>query len=447
MRDPVRRFSARYRTAGAIAILLALAATARGLYRSELPDAEARPAPQAALPAATAREIKLDAQTSFSTTKLPPAIATSVSAAASGDPDELTIRAAQHSLSARLSMLEERLAAISDPGERMALLAVFKREILAAPEAAAAASLADYLASGRDVDTGLPFVVGEDGMMASVPSLRTAVLDLLPATDLPRAAELAREVLQQRRSEAEFALGLRNLAWNDFEGDQLPELAARFNDLLNIDDWRRNPGNAYLEAFDIAVALGDRAAFAAVGAVLDEAPQNPAGQALSRAALVALDRMVIRDPALLVAAYHDDPTLFAAATNARASLLARLDLDKAEQRAVLVDYLGRTDHGSDELAYFAELFPNANAIHGDWLVTAQESTPSIEQRRALDRGTVAGIDAVLATAPGAAVRTVLTEVRARLVALEQDAMLDQAAPISGPPAVYEQQFPTVPHTP
>lgn len=437
----------RYRLLGVIAIVLVIAAAALGTGRDKPLIEVAHTAPPMATAAGTARDKGLIAPTPAPGTVSAQAPAASVRAAPSGELRGADVHVAHNVLSARLHALEERLAASPDADQRMALLAAFKRAVLAAPEAAAAASLADYLASGRDVDTGLPFVVGEDGMMASVPSLRTAVLDLLPATDLPRAAELAREVLQQRRSQAEFALGLRNLAWNDFEGDQRPELAARFNDLLNTDDWRRDPGNAYLEAFDIAVALGDRGAFAAVGAVLDAAPSNPAGQALSRAALVALDRMVIRDPTLLVAAYRDDPALFATATDARASLLARLDLGIAEQRAVLVDYLGRADHGSDELAYFAELFPNANAIHGDWLVTAQEVTPSIEERRALDRGTVTGIDAVLATAPTATVRTVLTAVRERLVALEQDAVLGQAAPISGPPAVYERQFPAVPHAP
>ena len=69
-----------------------------------------------------------------------------------------------------------------------------------------------------------------------------------------------------------------------------------------------------------------------------------------------------------------------------------------------------TDHD----AYFADLYPNGNSLHGHWLVTAQETGPTIEQRHALDQATLHAIDDILSQAPGASAAHVLRRVRARL---------------------------------
>ncbi|MCU0749383.1 MAG: hypothetical protein MUF13_07550, partial [Akkermansiaceae bacterium] len=100
------------------------------------------------------------------------------------------------------------------------ILEALRQTIREAPdEQEAAAALASYLKSGVDVFTKLPFEVGEEGMLATAPTLRTALLDLLVTLDPTLALELARTIMNQTSSPDEYAIALRNLAWNDLDGD------------------------------------------------------------------------------------------------------------------------------------------------------------------------------------------------------------------------------------
>lgn len=291
------------------------------------------------------------------------------------------------------------------------LLQELREDIRQAPEDEAAAAVVDFLKSGANVPTGLPFAVGPDGMMEVVPTLRLALLDLLPSLDPLAALELAREIMARRTTPDEYALSLRNLAWNDLDGDLRNELSDRFTDLLQS-PWLDQPSAGVLESFDVAVEIGGGSMFEQMVTLAREATvkSNPSA---GRAAFMSLDRMIVRDPALLKTAFSQDPAWLEFAPQQRASLLSRLDLADPEQRALFVRYLTATPHAAGELDYFAKAFPNANYLHGHRLVTADDAAPSISQITTADARVLDELDSLEPTVSGEAA-TAIQAIRKRL---------------------------------
>jgi hypothetical protein len=296
-----------------------------------------------------------------------------------------------------------------DPARATVLLESLRDGIRHAPEEAAAAAIVAYLKTAGDAPTGLPFAVGPDGMMATVSSLRLALLDLLPSLDPEAALEMARTIMDQRTSPDEYALALRNMAWNDLDGDLRDELSGRFMDLLKT-PWLEKPSAGFLEAFDIAVEVGGGSMFDRMVALADEATAKE-NTAASRAAFMSLDRMVVRDPAVLVSAFSNESGWMDFAPQQRASLMSRLDITRPEQREIFTSYLASSNHAAGELDYFAKVFPNENFLYGHRLVTAAEATPTIAEVAAADARVVAELDAVeaAATSEGKAAIRVIRE--------------------------------------
>lgn len=331
------------------------------------------------------------------------------------------VAALARGLEARLAHLLDELEAAPDAQRARAELAQLKSEMLAGPPEAAAIALGSFLASGRDAVTGLPFVVGAEGAMASVPTLRAFALDVLPSVELALSVSISRAVLDEAVSDVESSLALRNLAWNDLDGDMEAELVARFTRFLGNETWARQPSQAYLEAFDVAVDLAAPSLFARLSALAAHTDRDAAANALGHAAFVALDRQVVKDHGILLDALARDPQLLAVAPLVRASLMSRLDMTVDVERAALLGYLGDAGRLNSELDYFGELYPNGNYFYGNWLVTASEVTPSITEQRTRDSATLTEIDRVLAAAPAVRVRETLTRVRERLLHFETGA--------------------------
>ncbi|NJR41529.1 MAG: hypothetical protein HC767_01575, partial [Akkermansiaceae bacterium] len=98
-------------------------------------------------------------------------------------------------------LIEEALSkflASADAGESAAILQQLRDSIRKADAQSAAAAIIEFLKSGRDADTKLPFKVGSDGILEASPTLRTALLDLLPSLDPGAALDVAREVMDQK---------------------------------------------------------------------------------------------------------------------------------------------------------------------------------------------------------------------------------------------------------
>ncbi len=302
-----------------------------------------------------------------------------------------------------------------DPEAARARLVRLRAALSGLPDDVAVATMLAFLQTGEDASTGLPFVVGPEGVMASVPTLRTFLLDLLPSLDPEAALENARALLARRESADEFALALRNLAWNDLGGDLRPELERNFQQMLAMDAWRDHLTPGFLEAFDIAVELGDAARFDAMTSVADEA-MAAGNETLSRAAFMALDRMTLRDPDLLVDALARRPGWLSQAPLQRASLVARLDITRPAERDAFVAYLMRPQPAVGELEYLARLFPNGNYLTGNRLVTSPETTPTIEERLELDRGMLREFEILVPRLPVERA-DVVGKIRERLVRL------------------------------
>ena len=129
--------------------------------------------------------------------------------------------------------------------------------------------------------------------------------------------------------------------------------------------------------------------------------------AVSRAAFMSMDRMIVRDPTVLNA-FSKAPGWMDFAPQQRASLLSRLDITQPDQREIFTRYLS-SNHAAGELDYFAKVFPIQNYLYGHRLVTADDATPTIAEVAAADARVVAELDALEAVATGegsAAIRTI-----------------------------------------
>src|SRR5439155_9439970 len=92
-------------------------------------------------------------------------------------------------------------------------------------------------------------------------------------------------------------------------------------------------------------------------------------QAVAHAAYLAVDRLVINEPAPMLAALQADPGLMQGREATRADYFARADVRDPQQRQVLENYLLDSRIGSAELAQFAGIFPNANFMISQNLLT------------------------------------------------------------------------------
>lgn len=231
-----------------------------------------------------------------------------------------------------------------------------------------AQTLISFLESGRDAATGLDFRVGQGGELSEAPSLRVSAIDLLGRTGSPEAADYSLSVMDDTTAADEYAVALRNMAWGTSDGT---EVGVRFSEMLDRDGWLEDPTAGFMEAFDVAVAVGGPQMVAELSLiVLGEADLADGERAvLNQPAFIALDRLMLRDPGAVATAFRDDPDLLSWAPVQRASLLSRADVSDPSQRDMLGNYLGSTPITGEELAYFINIFPNVNGVDGNRLVT------------------------------------------------------------------------------
>lgn len=231
-----------------------------------------------------------------------------------------------------------------------------------------AQTLISFLESGRDAATGLDFRVGQGGELSEAPSLRVSAIDLLGRTGSPEAADYSMSVMDDTTASDEYAVALRNMAWGTSDGT---EVGVRFSEMLDRDEWLEDPTAGFMEAFDVAVAVGGPQMVAELSLiVLGEADLADGERAvLNQPAFIALDRLMLRDPGAVATAFRDDPELLSWAPVQRASLLSRADVSNPSQRDMLGNYLSSTPITGEELAYFINIFPNVNGVDGNRLVT------------------------------------------------------------------------------
>jgi hypothetical protein len=92
-------------------------------------------------------------------------------------------------------------------------------------------------------------------------------------------------------------------------------------------------------------------------------------QAVAYAAYLALDRLTLREPAQILAQLQADPSLLEGREQTRANYFARADVQDPKQRAILEQYLLDSGRSEEELKTFTGLYPNANFMVSQNLLT------------------------------------------------------------------------------
>lgn len=297
-----------------------------------------------------------------------------------------------------------------NPSSGHEILASLRAELFHGDLESSARAVSDFLRSRRDAATGMGFSLGADGVLATAPTLRTALLNWHPSLDPLVSLEMAREILKSTDSADEYAVAMRNLAWNDHDGDLKPELHAAFQHMFNRRDWRADPTAGYLESFDVAVALGDPLTFQMLAECSNPDANDPS---IVRAASMSMDRMVLREPGHLADAWNENPQWMDQAPMQRASLLSRLDITREDHRAVFMDYLSSDRITPEEREYFEALYPNGNHLHGHRLVTTNEPSPTIDERAEMDREILRELVDLSEQAPASATES-LRKIRERM---------------------------------
>lgn len=323
-------------------------------------------------------------------------------------------------LSKKIAATASFLAGKNETAIQQERLAALRAVLLGADSAAAAGAIRDYLASGNDAATGQPFRVGADGALDAAPSLRVFLLDILGSVDPTAALEWARRVMEHPANADEYAIALRNLAWNDADGDLTPEVKERFSQMIARDEWRAEPSDGFLEALDAAVLLGGSDVFARLLELNRDALASGTEE-LSRACFIAMDRMVEMDPAALEIFRASPETRDHISADQRASLLSRLDIGRAAHKEILTAYLTSASD-PEELAYFASIYPNGNQFRVNRLFSAPNPVVPISQRIEADRAVLRELSTLSFPQESLAQAAVET-IRKRL-----DAALKDAAP-------------------
>lgn len=311
--------------------------------------------------------------------------------------------------------LEEGLAALREAGnaqDARQILADLRAYLDILPADLAADVIAGFLGDPfRDAATGIPFAVGEGGSLEGYPSLRVALLDWLLESDAARAGEVAEEILAAPTHPDEWAVALRNYARAVPDVGSREFLRRKTEELIRNPDWRAEPSIGYLHAFDVLVHT--RATQSSPLLAELAADTSEEGRARAHASFLTLDRLTIREPVAMMRQLAARPELIKARDRMVANMFARADLRSAEQRELVRDYLLDPSRTNQELEAFAGVYPNANLMISNNLLTR---TPrrSGEELRAHDAAVLPIVEEWLEAPDFAPVRKHLETMHERL---------------------------------
>jgi hypothetical protein len=295
-------------------------------------------------------------------------------------------------------------------------LAAWRAELAALPKDEAVAAIREFLNSKQDAPTRLGFKVAGDGWLDEAPTLRTFLLDELARIDPAAAADYSRVILDSLDSPDEWAVALRNLANGDPSADGRALLEQKTTAMLQYAPWQQNPSVGYLEAFDAAVYLGGTDLLPTLSGMVRQ-QDNPA---LAHASFLALDRLVINNPATELAALEAAPDLMRGREATRADYFARADVRDPQQRQLLESYLLNPSLSAGELQTFAGIYPNADFMISPNLLT-QTPTPDHNSLTSRDAQSLAVAQQWMADPRFAGLAPALRMITARLHNFAQQA--------------------------
>jgi hypothetical protein len=299
-----------------------------------------------------------------------------------------TAPAAPHSQRALawISMAHEDLrGAGGAPELTRKILGELREKLRSLPPGEAAAAISEFLNTGEDESTGLPFVVGKNGSLTDAPTLRIALLDLLGESGPFVAVDYARRIFGEARSADEWALAMRNLARADGVQHQ-EEIGRRLTEMLDNTEWLSNPSGGFLEAFDLAVYLGGTEQIANMASVLGHETETE-GLGVNRAAFTAIDRLFVGDREAAFRYIEQDPDLLSWVPLDRAALVARANVIASGELRAVETYLTREGLSNEEANEFFSLFPNRNYSSGNRLASSPESGMAIGEVEQSDAAT------------------------------------------------------------
>ena len=297
----------------------------------------------------------------------------------------------------------------TDPTGKSQALAKLRQELTASPTNEVSTSIRQFLDSRTDTPTGEGFKIGGNGFLSEAPTLRTVLLDYLGRIDPAAAAEYARVILSTKDSPDEWAVALRNLALGDSGAGGRELLQNKMAEMLTYSPWQQNPSVGYLESFDVAVHLGGTNFIPTLTGLV----RSLDNQAVAHAAYLTLDRLVIRDPAAVLEVLGADPDSMHGRELTRADYFARTDVRNPRQRENVEKYLLDPRIGSAELQQFAGVFPNANFMISQNLLTAAP-TPDPSALTARDAESLRVVQQWLADPRFARLRPQLEKMKSRL---------------------------------
>ena len=258
-------------------------------------------------------------------------------------------------------------------------LAALRRMLLAADPHEAVAAILSFLATGQDARTGESFGIQTGGGLTGAPTFRVMLLDMLGriARDAGTedAATFSRALLTRKTSADEWAVALRNVAWNS--PDDRAFLATKMREMLDYQPWRQRPSAGYLEAFDVIVYTRN-AAFSADLAAMATSEDD----ALKRAAAAAMDRLSEMAPLDVMNYLNGHPSEFADRPFLRADYFSKADLSQFQQRQAVEAYLARPDVTAAEKDKLLSVFASPGTFVGDTLVTQPAAADDPPQRAA-----------------------------------------------------------------
>lgn len=310
----------------------------------------------------------------------------------------------------RVTEISSSFAAITGIADSSkASLTDLAKHLESLPTDEAVAEIREFLRSGRDKETGVPFEIGRDGTLTGWPTFRVFLLDLLAKIDPAAAAEISRNILTTPTSADEWAIALRNIGRFDSTPESAALLREKTVQLINQPEWRGNPSVGYLNAFDVLV----HTEATSETPLLSDLIQRKDRKDLAHAGFLTLDRLVQRAPADMLERLAADAGLHQSRPEMTAQQFARADLRDPAQQDIVKKWLLDPSRTPVELRSFASTYPNANHFVSNNLLTTEKVVTGAELA-AHDREAIAIISAWEQDAGFQPIREHLRAILARL---------------------------------
>ncbi len=277
----------------------------------------------------------------------------------------------------------ENIIANPNPETRNNLIISLRKKLISDPSNENTQAILQFLELGLDVETGSGFHVDKRGFLSASPTFRVTLIDVLGIINPPMAADYADQVFATKKSADEWAISLRNVAWNNPESRGVPLLKENLFAALTHEPWLENPSAGFLHSFDVAVYTQSSSLISEFTAMLDRENSD----ILSHAAIMAMDKMILDNPAPALNFFLENPGLLADRPHTRAGFFSRADVSDSSQGKLVESYLAQPNLSSEEAETFAKLFPNFNLIMSNNLLT-ENNTYTLSEMAQIDRASL-----------------------------------------------------------